>query len=477
MSRYLMLLFILVLCPVLPVRGDRPSLPRVTLDLKEAPLRDALTLLFKSSGISYSIDPRVPNGPVTLHLHEVSLDSALDTLLTTASAGGTRIVANQVGETYRIRVDDAAAPRPDEQIEKIPIQFITLQDVFATLGVDLKGQLTPETAAVSQLVPPGISVIKPLPVDNSLLVRGTPPAITQLKNLIRLSDVPARTIILRVGVTGPGADGRALNIQSIARTMNGREVTLDETTTAGGQNAHVKVRLNPIVQGDGGLLIDSDWDLSLPLAGGPRGPIRLVKRLSTTTRMLPGQGTAVGDVDMSTWGGKGSVRLWIRPDLREPATGRVLLGPEDEEIGSVALLREQPYLSVEALASALFEHERAQRAVIQFVPAARSYVIQGALPRGREEPQAASAWPGEAGPFGLRIGDRSLSQNVRLALMRGLSSAQLTPDQGGAPYFPLSDLLRALGGTVELDPSTDTYRIVGGRPLRTLLPAGAGANR
>lgn len=469
MRRGLILVVVLVLYTGLPVRADKPAPSRVTLNLRDTPLRDALTLLFNSSGVGYTVDARLPNVPVTLTLRDVSFADALDTLLMTASSSGTRIVANQIGGTYRIRVDDQPALGPAEQIEKIPIQFLTLQDLFAALGVDVKGQLTPETTAVSQLVPPGIRVIKPLPVDNSLLVRGTPPAIAELKNLIRLSDVPARTIILRVGVTGPGADGRALNVQSIARTMNGREVTLDETTTIGGQNAHVKVRLNPIVQGDGGLLIDSDWDLSLPLAGGPRGPIRLVKRLSTTTRMLAGRGTAVGDVDMSTWGGKGSVRLWIRPDLLEPATGRTLLGPEDEEIGSVAFMRDQPYLPVEALASALFEHERAQRAVVQFVPAARSYVIQGAPPRGRDEPQVAGTVPGEAGPFGLRIGDRSLSQNVRLAVMRGISSSQLTPDQGGAPYFPLSDLLRVLGGTLELDPATDTYRIVGGRPLRTLL--------
>jgi hypothetical protein len=37
-----------------------------------------------------------------------------------------------------------------------------------------------------------------------------------------------------------------------------------------------------------------------------------VKRLVTTIQMPAGQQTTVGDVDLATWGGKGTVRLWIK---------------------------------------------------------------------------------------------------------------------------------------------------------------------
>jgi hypothetical protein len=89
--------------------------------------------------------------------------------------------------------------------------------------------------------------------------------------------------------------------------------------------ARLKVRLKPLLQGDGGILLDSDWDISVPLAGGARGPVQFVKRLTTSTRVPPGQNApvVVGQVDLSGWGGKGVLRLWARASIlpdRPPAS-------------------------------------------------------------------------------------------------------------------------------------------------------------
>ena len=70
--------------------------------------------------------------------------------------------------------------------------------------------------------------------------------------------------------------------------------------------------------GDGQLQVASDWDVSVPVAGGPRGPIRLVKKLSTTTLLRPGEQLSVAEVDLSGWGGKGVLRLWLRGGWGRP---------------------------------------------------------------------------------------------------------------------------------------------------------------
>ena len=94
----------------------------------------------------------------------------------------------------------------------------------------------------------------------------------------------------------------------------GNDVTIDEQSVLGSHPAHLKVTLRTQLLGTGDLQVGSDWDVSVPVAGGPQGPIRLVKRLSTTTQLRMGEQVPVAEVDLSGWGGKGVLRLWIRGD-------------------------------------------------------------------------------------------------------------------------------------------------------------------
>ena len=64
----------------------------------------------------------------------------------------------------------------------------------------------------------------------------------------------------------------------------------------------------------------------VPIAGGAKGPIRLVKRLSTTTQMRPGEQVPVAEVDLSGWGGKGVLRLWIRGQWGSAGEATVRMG-------------------------------------------------------------------------------------------------------------------------------------------------------
>jgi hypothetical protein len=101
-------------------------------------------------------------------------------------------------------------------------------------------------------------------------------------------------------------------VRSTARTLVGDEVTIDEESVISGQPAHMKVTLRTQLLGTGELQVTSNWDVSVPVAGGAKGPVRLVKRLSTTTQIPAGQQVSVAEVDLAGWGGKGVLRLWIR---------------------------------------------------------------------------------------------------------------------------------------------------------------------
>jgi Bacterial type II/III secretion system short domain len=165
----------------------------------------------------------------------------------------------------------------------------------------------------------GIGSIQPMARDNTLIVRGDPDAIQELKRLVQLADVPSRPLSMSAGISGPGVNGAPLAIRSTARALVGDEVRIDEQSVLGGQPAHMKVTISTQPLGDGSMKITSDWDVMVPVAGGSRGPIRLVKRLSTTTLARPGERVSVAEVNLSGWGGKGVLRLWLQGDWGQRA--------------------------------------------------------------------------------------------------------------------------------------------------------------
>ena len=149
--------------------------------------------------------------------------------------------------------------------------------------------------------------------DNSLLVRGTPEGMEELRGLIRLLDVRLDPVVLRAEIAGPGANGKPLALASLIHTLAGKEAVVEEKTVGGAaaQASRLQIRVQPLPQGDGSFLVENSWDLSLPLTGGPKGAttVRLEKRLSTTTRIRPGETVVVGEVNADQWGGKGKLVL------------------------------------------------------------------------------------------------------------------------------------------------------------------------
>src|SRR5262249_31983646 len=107
--------------------------PKISLTLRDTPLRTALELLFQQSGMQHAVEAAVPNIPVTVNVRDATFATAL------------RVITRLAGVTYRkegdvyvvgLRQPPAAEPTttetaPTEQAqsptepiaEKIPVQF------------------------------------------------------------------------------------------------------------------------------------------------------------------------------------------------------------------------------------------------------------------------------------------------------------------------------------------------------------------
>ena len=118
--------------------ADAGADKKITLDLRDIPLRDAIGLLFKGSGLQYTIDPNIQNVPITLNIRDIALPAALRLIVRQAAVSMPGLTSAKEGDIYMVRIRQAApttappveeAP-PDQQAsdqdltwEKIPIQF------------------------------------------------------------------------------------------------------------------------------------------------------------------------------------------------------------------------------------------------------------------------------------------------------------------------------------------------------------------
>ena len=111
---------------------------KVTINLKDIPLRSAIDALFTGSGLQYSIDPNVPNVPVTLNIRDIGLQAALRLIIRQAAVAQPGLTSAKEGDIYVIKIrreaiappTTAEEPPPEytEQAtefnwERIPIQF------------------------------------------------------------------------------------------------------------------------------------------------------------------------------------------------------------------------------------------------------------------------------------------------------------------------------------------------------------------
>ncbi|MCC2671641.1 MAG: hypothetical protein K0Q72_4112, partial [Armatimonadetes bacterium] len=148
-----------VIAPLPPARAQAPdSDKKVTVNLRDIPLRSAVDSLFAGTGLQYSVDPNVMNVPVNLTLRDVGVQAALRLLVRQAASVQPGLTFSKDGDIYQIRVRQAvvAAPVPEDlppeftaektefTWEKIPIQFNNVAVFVMAFG----GQMLPSEADV-----------------------------------------------------------------------------------------------------------------------------------------------------------------------------------------------------------------------------------------------------------------------------------------------------------------------------------------
>ncbi|HEV8454983.1 MAG TPA: hypothetical protein VGQ24_08840, partial [Gemmatimonadales bacterium] len=107
--------------------------PRISLTLRDTPLRTALELLFQQSGLQHAVESAVPNLPVTVNLRDTAFASALRVI--TRLAG---VTYRKEGDVYLISLRQPPAVEPttaealvpeqpqlptEPTVEKIPVLF------------------------------------------------------------------------------------------------------------------------------------------------------------------------------------------------------------------------------------------------------------------------------------------------------------------------------------------------------------------
>src|SRR3954452_21388269 len=92
---------------------------KVTLNLRDTPVRDAINLLFTGSGYQFSIDPNVLNVPVNLNIRDVGLQQALRLIIKQAATVQQGLTFSRDGDIFVIKVR-AATPPPMDTSNELP---------------------------------------------------------------------------------------------------------------------------------------------------------------------------------------------------------------------------------------------------------------------------------------------------------------------------------------------------------------------
>src|SRR4051812_46458444 len=85
---------------------------KISLDLRDVGLRQAIRLVFEGSGLQYSVDPAVPDVRVSLKLEDVPVVPALRLLLKQGATVAPGLTHTREGDVYRIYVRPAEDAPP-----------------------------------------------------------------------------------------------------------------------------------------------------------------------------------------------------------------------------------------------------------------------------------------------------------------------------------------------------------------------------
>ena len=164
----------------------------ISLNLKDADIKDVLRTFAQLTGLNVAVDPQV-NGTVTVDFVDVPWDQALDLIL--RQNGLTWVLEGnvmRVGTVERIATETAQARRLAEE-ERLNVQ---LQTVSFKLSY---ARATDVQALLKDLASPRARII----VDsrtNQLIISEIPQYLQTMRNLIDSIDVPTRQVVIEARI-------------------------------------------------------------------------------------------------------------------------------------------------------------------------------------------------------------------------------------------------------------------------------------
>lgn len=107
----------LVLCaPCVHAQTDSMPAKTIDLDLNNAPIRQALNVLFQGAGLNYTVDPEI-SGYVTVNLRAVSFETALKAVLKSTSPPLVAVKDPDTG-VYYVKIKDQGASSTGNEPEQ-----------------------------------------------------------------------------------------------------------------------------------------------------------------------------------------------------------------------------------------------------------------------------------------------------------------------------------------------------------------------
>jgi type IV pilus secretin PilQ/predicted competence protein len=164
----------------------------ISLNLKDADIKDVLRTFAQLTGLNMAIDPGV-SGSVTVDFVEVPWDQALDIIL---RQNGLRFVLDgnvmRIGTIERItREEEAVQALAKQQSENVPLQTVSFKLSYAR-AVDVQSLLKDMASSRARIIVDGRT--------NQLIISEIPQYLQTMRNLIDAVDVPTRQVVIEARI-------------------------------------------------------------------------------------------------------------------------------------------------------------------------------------------------------------------------------------------------------------------------------------
>jgi len=169
--------------------------PRINLELRQTPLRQAIAALFSGSTQQFVVDPDVRDVPVTLKVTDVSLAGGLRLILKEAAAQLPGLTSSRDGAIYLVKM---RSTRPAPITPSLPAEIRGREVTFNLREVPLRSALDVLFTATG-VVPEVGARVPDVPI--TLGLRGI-----SLQQALRL--VLRQAAISAPGITGTARDSR-----------------------------------------------------------------------------------------------------------------------------------------------------------------------------------------------------------------------------------------------------------------------------